>query len=345
MRINSKVRESQFELLRIVAQWLIVFFHLFFDYTIPFQKEYPIYLGIQIPLHIGVIVFVLISGYFGIRPSIKGALKLVSLILFYFIPLAVFFDLYYHAGMLRLIKDFLIFSYPRYWFFRCYFFLYLFSPIINQYLMGISKRQRFYLIAILSFISIWIGTSQGDISLSSGKNLVNFLLIYVLGNTLRYYQSFWEKYPIKSYIGVYISFNVVLLLVWFMFSDSILGKIIMIISYPYCSPILYFNAILIFIIFGKLKIQSKKINYIATSVFAVYLIHYHRYIWEFIGYGAKLLLVSFNYSPCLIIPVFAVYASLIFIFAILIDKLLNPVWSWIDEKCFALEMYIDGKIK
>lgn len=59
----GNVRESQFELLRIVAQWCIVFYHLFMDYTIHLQEQYPIYLGIQIPLHIGVLLFVLISGY------------------------------------------------------------------------------------------------------------------------------------------------------------------------------------------------------------------------------------------------------------------------------------------
>ena len=70
--MNYKDRESQIELLRIVSIWLIVFYHLFMDFSLPLQEEYPLYKGLQIPLHIGVLLFVLISGYFGIKASIKG---------------------------------------------------------------------------------------------------------------------------------------------------------------------------------------------------------------------------------------------------------------------------------
>lgn len=67
--MSIKVRDSQFELLRIVAQWLIVFYHLFYYCTVDLQNEHAIYAGIQIPIHIGVVLFVMISGFYGIKPS------------------------------------------------------------------------------------------------------------------------------------------------------------------------------------------------------------------------------------------------------------------------------------
>lgn len=81
-------RESQFELLRIIAQWMIVVFHLLLMFTKNYQLNHPIYQGIQIPLHIGVILFVLISGYFGIKRSFKGLIRLLTMTAIYYVPIA-----------------------------------------------------------------------------------------------------------------------------------------------------------------------------------------------------------------------------------------------------------------
>lgn len=86
--LMAKIRESQFELLRIIAQWMIVFYHLLLFFTETIQADYPIFKGLQIPFHIGVILFVLISGYYGIRPSAKGLIKLLSMVAIYYVPVA-----------------------------------------------------------------------------------------------------------------------------------------------------------------------------------------------------------------------------------------------------------------
>lgn len=68
----QKTRESQFELMRIIAMVFIVFYHLFLDTTEHLWGDQPIYQGIQIPIHFGVLLFVMISGYFGIKPTFRG---------------------------------------------------------------------------------------------------------------------------------------------------------------------------------------------------------------------------------------------------------------------------------
>lgn len=90
--VTTQIRESQFELLRIVAMWMIVFYHLFLSFTKGYEEIYPIYEGIKIPLHTGVILFVLISGYFGIRRSFKGVVKLLSMTAVYYIPISLVSD-------------------------------------------------------------------------------------------------------------------------------------------------------------------------------------------------------------------------------------------------------------
>lgn len=84
--IAKPLRESQFELIRILAQFFIVLYHLFLFFVYP-KTGNPFHKAIWLPLHIGVILFILISGYFGIKSSIKGFIKLVGMVLVLSIPL------------------------------------------------------------------------------------------------------------------------------------------------------------------------------------------------------------------------------------------------------------------
>ena len=89
MKIISQ-RQSSFELMRLLAQFMIVYYHilLFLSAT----ENSQIIKALQIPVHIGVPLFVIISGYFGIKPSPKGLLKLLSIMFIYTVPLMLIFD-------------------------------------------------------------------------------------------------------------------------------------------------------------------------------------------------------------------------------------------------------------
>ena len=89
MKIISQ-RQSSFELMRLLAQFMIVYYHilLFLSAT----EDSQIIKALQIPVHIGVPLFVIISGYFGIKPSPKGLLKLLSIMFIYTVPLMLIFD-------------------------------------------------------------------------------------------------------------------------------------------------------------------------------------------------------------------------------------------------------------
>lgn len=94
MKIQTE-RNSIFELIRIIAMFMIVIYHLYMIFVSPYHPTEPFYRGIQIPLHIGVILFVLISGYFGIKCTIKGFVKLITMVVIYFLPIALLTDITY----------------------------------------------------------------------------------------------------------------------------------------------------------------------------------------------------------------------------------------------------------
>ena len=143
MRGNTE-RDSSFELLRLLAQFFIVFYHMMLITTS------PSFLGnvdsldkvLWIPLHIGVPIFIMISGYFGIHPSIKGLLKLLITVFFYvFATTTILWGI--ERGEFP-FSNLLIVS-SSHWFVRTYVYLYLFSPVINAYITRADEKKMIYL--------------------------------------------------------------------------------------------------------------------------------------------------------------------------------------------------------
>lgn len=339
------MRSSQFELMRIIAMVFIVFYHLFLDTTEHLWNEILIYKGIQIPIHFGVLLFVMISGFWGIKPTCRGGGKLLIMVAVYFIPLALLFNVK-NVDIVGVAKDFLIVSYSRYWFFRDYLFLFLFSPIINLFLKDVSLGQRLYLISILAYMAIWVGTSRGCIALLEGKNLTNFLLLYVVGNTLKVYSEKWKLIPYWILICLLLVINAVVLLLYMLNHDNLLGTLIWALSFPYCSPLLYINAILVFMIIGKLRFKSRFVNWMGASVFAVYLIHYHPIVLEIIIKPiANYIQTLCGNMPEGVIPMYFLFAIVIFWTCIIIDKCFQPLWNFIGNKCVIVDQKIYERSK
>lgn len=183
-----------------------------------------------------------------------------------------------------------------------------------------------------------MGTLGCDDSLVGGKNVINFFLIYSLGNTLRIYQGKWEKISSIKLLLIYVSLNVTLVTLWMCLRNNILGEVIMRISFWYCSPLIYVNAILFFMIFAKMKFSSRRINYCASSVFAIYLIHCQPFILNnVIAEGANTILNITHAEEIKTLLLFGIYALVIVVLCILIDKLFTPLWKLITPMSCRLE--------
>ncbi len=88
MEKQTLPRESSFELLRILAQVFIVYYHILLNVVFP-ETGAPLYRALWLPLHIGVPLFVLVSGYFGIKPSVRGVVRLTGTVFAIHIPLSI----------------------------------------------------------------------------------------------------------------------------------------------------------------------------------------------------------------------------------------------------------------
>ena len=286
-----------------------------------------LYQALQIPLHIGVPLFVLISGYFGIRFSLKGLMRLCSKGYFYFVPLAVIPMVLTHSGGVKdILKSIFIFGFDAQWYLNTYLYLFLFSPIINRYLENITKSQRLYLLAILTFMSVYIGNvTEGDVCLVEGKNLTNFLLLYTLGNSLRHYQEHINGCSQFKLVITYLLFNA-FLVIGFMYIPIIAGKIWKY-SYAYDSPIIMVNSVWMFAIFSKLDVKSRFVNWMGSGVFACYLLQCPAILWKNCFERPIQYIYGFANEPWQILPIMVLYAAAAMLIMGSIDKVLNPIWN------------------
>jgi surface polysaccharide O-acyltransferase-like enzyme len=334
---NFKARNSAIELVRLLAMFMIVYYHLILFFIEPIDTN-PIYKAIQIPLHIGVMLFVLISGFYGIHPSFRGFFKILCIVAVYYLPLRLWYVYEMKMGGVAMLDSFHVLSKTPYWFVRTYLCLYLVSPLLNKCLKDISIKERLYYIFVFTIIAVYLGILQCDLSLIDGKNLANFLLLYIIGDTIRHEQHRWKVVPNWCFFFAFILLNTVLSVSYVLFSNSAISGIIWNWSFPYYSPFLIVSSILFFIPFTRTAFYLLIINYVASSVFSIYIIHHQPTI---LNVCLKPISIWLYYSAgnnvLILLLMLSCYTIIILMICILVDKLFTPIWLLLQRSGFLIE--------
>ena len=337
----TKERESSYELIRIIAQFFIVFYHIFSVYIYNITDQ-PLHRAIWLPLHIGVILFVLISGYFGIKSSVRGFVKLIGMMIVLYIPidlinLLLTNGLQTWGGKKHFLTYLFTVSASPFWFMRTYVFLYLLAPLINLYLSKANLARRIYIVCALGFISHWVGALGQDPSLYDGKNAVTFLFLYSLGDTLRVYRNQLARIRPLYYGLAFLLYNTALVTLYSFWT----GRLAMItynrMFFAYCSFGLLVSSVLFFLWIGNLKFKSRFINLIGPSSMTIYMIHgSNLIIFSIVPHIVDHILAS-NPSNLLLFSEVFVVTFIIVTFCISLDILLRPVWRWLNRLGLRLE--------
>lgn len=188
-------RQSNFELLRIVAMFMVLAVHAdFWALGAPSAEDFsanPANAWLRTVLEsvtiVCVNVFVLISGWFGIRFSMRGLTNFVFQCVYflfgiYIIMLAfglVTLSIKGIAGCLCLTSS--------NWFIRAYAALYILSPVLNSFVDKASKRQFAVVLALFFlFQTIW-GWSGAAAFVVNGYSAFSFIGLYLLARYTRLY--------------------------------------------------------------------------------------------------------------------------------------------------------------
>jgi len=275
-------RQSNFELLRIIAMFMVLVIHADFialggPTALTFAQS-PGIAFTQVLLEAAGIcavnIFVMISGWFGIKASLKGFCNFMFQVLFFltgvFIVMWALGHVTPKAGSIATI---LCMKGGCEWFVVAYAMLYILSPVLNFFLQSAEKRQlQLVLLAFFAAQTFWgfIGYSG---SFSAGYSTLSFCGLYLLAAYIRRYASDGYKYTgIILYLASTATITALLAL-------QCAGKL-PIDSTRYTDPLVIASAAGLVMQFGRLDLgRNRFINFVAASSFSVYLLHCNSFIF------------------------------------------------------------------
>ena len=298
-----KHRMSNFELLRILAMILIMFGH-FHLRICPLQTYLDTTMSCISAL--GVDIFIAISGWFGIRFSKEGLSRYIFQVLFILwtvYGLAIVFGLAdYNVAGTKISLSF----YEGYWFVLGYLGLYLASPVLNSFVEHSTKRElqmvlvSYYLFqGYYSWLSAWY-------DYYAGYSVILFSGIYLTTAYLRKYPVAWiQKHSLKFLALTILLMSTIAYLSLWKFGHAAR-------QIRDDNPLAILVSILLLLSFKKLKFQSKVVNWLAASCFAVYLIHYSPFVYPYIMQFMHSVYMQFDgllYMVVLAVSLLAIYLA------------------------------------
>lgn len=272
----NRIRESNFELLRIVAMLMVVLLHMNIMVLGGVNHEDVVNTSITAGFRmfaeqlccVCVNVFILISGWFSIRPTLKGAMSLVYQVIFFTLLLFAFgrlLGLEAPVGKMTHVFDYG----TAYWFISQYLLLYILAPALNIFVDNADKKV---IVSLLSGIFAFILFFDWNVhwaNLNGGFSVVQFAGLYILARYLSSRCSLPEI-PAKKWFLWYLLMTIIPVIIGFVglyFISFDFGKA------QYSSPFVILSSVFLMLGFSRLKFQSPIINWFACSAFSIYLIH------------------------------------------------------------------------
>lgn len=340
----TSIRNSNMELLRIIAMVLVMIDHAgFMALGVPTAiqtHEVPLlsfltFSNMAISI-VCVDTFVLLSGWFGIKWHISKILQLIFQVLFFSTLVFTITCCLFPQKLLNIkcFSTILLLNGNDYWFIKSYILLFLFSPILNKYIEGSSQKQlRMFLLLFYSVQTIYAWFCiDGARDFIGGYSVLSFIGLYTLARYIRIYESESCFSKLKSIHFLYIFLGIATL-------QSILAFIVTHIGFPiagrlftYTNPVVIIQAMALVMIFAKMKVfHNRIINWISSSCLAVYLLHANELVLR--AYYAKFITSLFrNQTLVHAILLTALFIFVVFIISILIDKIRILLWNRIYNK-------------
>lgn len=350
---NSKVkmRNSNFELMRIVSMFFIVIYHIIIHGKLLENSHGTTHFVLYIILAICIVhvnSFILVTGYFQCKSKLKltKVIQLNNSIWFYTVSIVLFFIIVKGNtfNSIELLKTFLPISYNDYWFLTNYLILYLISPILNTVINNIDEKKFKRIIVLLLFIDSILPTltNSSFFNVTLGYSLYHFIFLYFVG-------AFLRNYPIEDwYIFKKTSKKALQLISLFIFflmafiniinqsaskellnMHPIIAEVGIIFSnsfIAYNNPLVIIQTIAFFIFFSTLNLKNTFINYISTGTIGIYLIHDNNNIrnvlYKFLGFNGN------NYSVMILVNILGC-AILIFISCLIIELIRKFIFKLI----------------
>jgi hypothetical protein len=291
----------------------------------------------------GINCFVLITGYFMCKSKItlKKFLKLVIEIELYRVVIYfIFLFTGQHEFSLKgFAKAILPITSVGTGFTSAYLLFFLFIPFLNILIKNMDKKKHTYLIILVSFIYIVLGTvPKIDVTM----NYVSwFIVLYILASYIRLYPF---KYSDRKLLWGLLTFAMLIISATSVIVCAWLGpKVNLQNPYYFMADSNKFlavvTAICAFMFFKNLHFSCKFINIVASACFGVLLIHANSDTMRSWLWGDLLNVVG-QYSSSLLVlhavgSVLAIYVICTLIDLLRVYLIEKPLFKFLDKKFFS----------
>ena len=348
---QGKVRESNIELLRILAMLIIIVHHFgvhgVFNNALTHVAYVPTveHLSWQyIITHICAWggdmsngIFVLITGFFmiGKNMNYKKILELTFVMFLYawVISLVFYGGHIFPVELKELIRSIIPVWFGYNWFVACYIIFSLFIPFLNPFLNSLSKQRYFLFLLLVYFLYAIMPTFKGESFLARG-GLVEFFFMYAIGGFLRLHctsllqtckNTLWRNALLSV---VFLQIAIILTcdgLGYITGMNGFVGN-----NWHFVGLFNVLISIAMFCYFAtRKKFYSKTVNKIAASVLGIYLIHANPLVTQF-AWNYILPNQSFLDSPYFLLLYISKVIA-VFIICLIIDQMrinfLKPIYG------------------
>lgn len=258
---------------------------------------------------IGVNLFWLVSGYFGIRFKWEKWLSL-------FLQVTVVYGIVTVAGMLlgkvpatseNIIKIFK--ATDIYWYIGTYLILMLVSPALNVIADWMDKHR--YRMFLLGFMVICCGYGffmDANLHIANGYSLLMAIMLYLVGRGIMRFSIGRGGYNFGIYIGAAVLNSIIVSILYLQEQNDAAWHMFM-----YNNPLIVIEAVSCFLGFKELKlscqseIMQKIIALMGKSTIMVYLLHSTCWLETLRGLPIYWVNAHFGYLAMMVsIPIFAV---------------------------------------
>lgn len=336
METKKKMRDSNMELLRIVAMLLVLIYHTnFLSFgapTIAEAKSLPLTVFARDLLNAGSVIcvnlFVFISGWYGIKPKIKRFAEFLFQVAFIIAVTLLAYSLFTNHHFDRHDFQAIFLMTNEMWFVKAYIVLYLFAPALNAFVEKASHKQL--LLTIIAFYVFQTIYGWGFVVvkwINDGYSPICFFGLYLLASYIRKYKNRVTALPAIYDLMIFIGLVIINAALAFIIISNGFKAYMWLNSYA--SPLVIIETIYLSLFFSKLSFRSNIINWIASSCFAAYLVHCSRHI---LGEYCGIIRTIYDQYPTWGFIIYVLlFVIAVFFGSILLDKVRIIVWKQIVQ--------------
>jgi len=332
----KSTRLGNIEIVRVLSMMMIVLWHLYCHFLVKSPTNHEVtstmfIVSIYLPMHVD--LFVLITGFFGIRHFLRKIFDTYLLMLYYLLLIALLFWTFDWKLLLFPL------SHSPWWFMRTYIYLLLLAPLLNFVCDNMPRTTGWKSVLIpLLILNEYFGFAWHDLYLAHfGFDLLNFVTIYVIGRyiasedfeALCHRLPFGTLSPWKFWLYCFLLVQVLRAVCYY----TIGGLGINTHNWDYNHPLNIASAVSFFQIFRNVRLTGKWIYFLSSSAVAVYLVTEHPYVLPkienmfFRGYNQIA-----DYSTLGGLAYCFLFTVLTYVVVSVVDKVRIPFLSFVKTK-------------